>query len=142
MKILALVSRILLGFIFLVYGLDGFLHFMPPHQASARATTFVLALIDSGFIWQLNKGIEVLAGILLLTDFFVPLALILLAPIITIIFFMQLFLDPNGLPIGGGIAILELALAWFYRDYFESVLVSKATLEQPTQMTQLFQRKK
>lgn len=130
MTVLVLVTRILLGSIFLAYGLDGFLHFMPPHQASIRASAFVSALIDSGFIWQLMKGTQVLAGVLLLTDWYVPLALVLLAPIITIIFCMQLFLDPAGLPVGSSIAILELALAWFYRDYFKSVLVRRAASAQ------------
>ena len=131
MKVIALVTRILLGLIFLAYGLDGFLHFMPPHQASARANVFVSALIDSGFIWQLMKGTQVLSGVLLLTDWYVPLALVLLAPIITIIFCMQLFLAPASLPVGSSIAVLELALAWFYRDYFKSVLVRKAAIAQP-----------
>ncbi len=131
MKVIVLVTRILLGSIFLAYGLDGFLHFMPSHQASARASAFVSALIDSGFIWQLIKGTQVLAGVLLLTDWYVPLALVLLVPIVTIIFCMQLFLDPAGLPVGSSIAILELALAWFYRDYFKSVLVRRAAIAQP-----------
>ena len=130
MKIIVLFTRILLGLIFLAYGLDGFLHFMPPHLASTRATTFVSALIDSGFIWQLMKGTQVLAGVLLLIDWYVPLALVLLAPIVTIIFCMQLFLDPAGLPVGSSIAVLELALAWFYRDYFKSVLVRRAAIAQ------------
>jgi hypothetical protein len=45
---------------------------------------------------------------------------------------MQLFLDPAGLPVGSSIAILELALAWFYRDYFKSVLVRRAVIAHPT----------
>lgn len=126
MKVLTLVLRILLGLIFLVYGLDGFLHFMPPHQTSDKASAFVSALIDSGFLWPLMKGTQVLAGVLLLTDLYVPLALVLLAPIITIILCMQLFIDPAGLPVGSVIGVLELACAWFYRDYFKSILVRKA----------------
>ncbi len=73
-----------------------------------------------------------LAGVLLLTGWYVPLALVLLAPMITIIFCMQLFLDPTGLPVGSSIAVLELALAWLYRDYFKSVLVRRAVIAQPT----------
>ena len=118
--------RILLGLIFLIYGLDGFWHFLPPHPMSEQTNAFIEALIDSGFIWSLMKGTQVAAGVLLLTSLYVPLALVLLAPIIIIIFCMQLFIDPAGLPTGTAIGVLELALAWFYRDYFKSVLVRKA----------------
>ena len=48
--------RILLGLIFLIYGLDGFWHFLPPHQMSEQTNAFIEALIDSGFIWSLMKG--------------------------------------------------------------------------------------
>ena len=121
-----IVLRILLGLIFLIYGLDGFWHFLPPHQMSEQTNAFIEALIDSGFIWSLMKGTQVAAGVLLLTNLYVPLALVLLAPIITVIFCIQLFIDPAGLPVGTAIGVLELALAWFYRGYFKSVLVRKA----------------
>lgn len=126
MKLLTVLLRLGLGTIFVIYGLDGFFHFMPPHPTTEKADAFVSALIDSGFLWQVMKGTQVVAGGLLLADWFVPLALVLLAPIIAIIFLMQLFIDPAGLPVGTGIGVLELALAWLYRDYFKHVLVRKA----------------
>jgi hypothetical protein len=57
------------------------------------------------------RGTQIAAGILLLIDWYVPLALMLLAPIITIIFCMHLFINPSGLPSGIVLAGLELALA-------------------------------
>lgn len=125
-KVHVLIPRILLGFMFLLYGLDGFLHFMPPYPLSDKASTLIDAFINSGFLWPMMKAIQITAGILLLTDFYVPLALLLLAPLIVIIFCMHLFINPAGLPIGVTIVILELTLAWFYKDYFRSVLVRKA----------------
>lgn len=125
-KLQVLIPRILLGFMFLLYGLDGFLHFMPPYPSSDKASALVAALIDSGFLWPMMKAIQIIAGILLLINYYVPLALLLLAPLIVIIFCMHLFINPAGLPIGITIVVLELILAWFYRDYFRSTLVRKA----------------
>ena len=132
-----LVPRIVLGSIFLLYGLDGFVHFMPPYPMSAQARVLISALTDSGFLWQLMKATQITAGILLLADLYVPLALVLLAPIVTIIFCMHLFINPAGLPIGSAIAVLELVLAWFYREYFRSVLVRKAVVGDQIVKTQL-----
>ena len=115
--------------IFVVYGLDGFLHFLPSPPASEKAVAFIGALRDTGYLWQLVKGIEVVSGVLLLTGLYVPLALLLLAPIIVNIFCMHFFLNPTGLPIGIIIVVLELALAWFYRDYFKAALIQNAVIE-------------
>lgn len=110
-RVVASAIRALMGLFFIIADLDGFFNFLPPFPMSDKAVAFTDALIDSRFLWQLMRGTQIAAGILLLIDWYVPLALTLLAPIITIIFCMHLFINPSGLPSGIVLAGLELALA-------------------------------
>ncbi len=141
-KALSIVLRLILGSIFLVYGLDGFLHFMPSKTVGEQAGTFITALINSNYLWTLLKASETIGGFMLLTNLYVPLALVLLAPIIINIFCFHLFMNPAGwvigiYPVGVTIVVAELALAWFYRQYFVGLFVRNATA-QITQIESLF----
>jgi putative oxidoreductase len=110
-------ARLLLGLIFLVFGLNGFFNFLPQPQMEGKALDFIMALVNTGYMFPVIKGIEVLASILLLTGIAVPLALLLLAPIVTNILLFHTFLDFNpGLPIV--IVLLGLFIAWNYKERF------------------------
>lgn len=119
--------RLLLGVLFFVFGLNGFLGFIPqpPHPESAGA--FLGALAATGYMFPLIKGTEVVAGALLLSNRFVPLALVLLAPVIVNIVAFHAVLDPAGLPIALVVLALELGAAWLYRDAYRSVLAARTT---------------
>jgi len=122
------IARVLLGLLFFVFGLNGFLHFIPqpktPQPAGAMA--FAEALMKSGYMFQLVAGTQVLVGVLLLLNRFVPLALVLIAPVIVNIIAFHLFLAPSGMGPGAAALILELYLAWAYRDNYRSVLAMRA----------------
>lgn len=115
------VARILLGLVFLVFGLNGFLSFLPMPPLPESAGAFMGALAATGYMLPLIKGTEVVAGLLLLSGRFVPLALVLLAPIIVNIAFFHAVLAPNPVTVVLLLA-LELYLAWAYRDAFRGVL--------------------
>ena len=119
-------SRILLGLIFVVFGLNGFLHFLPQPPMSGPPAAFAGALFASGYFFPLLKGTEVAAGLLLLSGRFVPLALTVLAPVIVNILAFHVFLEPSGLPLPLVILVLELFLARSYRGAFRGVLQSHA----------------
>src|SRR5580658_10205309 len=68
-------ARLLLGLVFFVLGLNGFLQFLPTPPAPERATAFVGALIATGYMFPLIKSVEVICGALLLSNRLVPLAL-------------------------------------------------------------------
>ncbi|MEZ4449976.1 MAG: hypothetical protein R3B09_10900 [Nannocystaceae bacterium] len=121
-----LVARALLGAAFLVFGLNGFLHFMAMPAPPAAAGAFLGALGASGYMFPLVKGIEVVAGVLLLSGRYVPLALLLLAPILVNIVAYHLFLAPDGTGLVLFLVALELVLAWAYRDSFAGVLAGRA----------------
>lgn len=121
------VARIALGLIFVVFGLNGFLGFLPHPEMPASANAFVGALATTGYMFPLIKGTEVLAGLALLGNRFVPLALVLLAPIVVNIVLFHALLAPGGLGIALAVLALELGLAYAHRDAFRSVLVARAS---------------
>lgn len=118
----ALGVRILTGLIWVVFGLNGFLHFipLPPHPGKAGA--FLGALAATGYMFPLIKGTEVLGGLLLLTGRFAPIGLVLLAPVAVNIFAFHLFLEPSGMVMPILLVAGGLYLAWHYRSAYTTVL--------------------
>lgn len=118
-------ARILMGLVFFVFGLNGFLQFLPQPPAPARSLAFATALIQTGYLFPLLKGTEVLVGILLLSNRFVPLALALVAPIVVNIVAFHAALAPSGLPLALIVLALELYLAWSYRRLYAPMLSAR-----------------
>jgi putative oxidoreductase len=112
MKIAALIARILLGLIFFVFGLNGFLHFIPMGpMPTGDAGQFIGALFHSHYI-VVVAALQVIGGALLLVGRYVPLALILLGPVIVNILLYHGFMFPQGI----GMALLVTVL-WFIVAY-------------------------
>jgi uncharacterized membrane protein YphA (DoxX/SURF4 family) len=118
------VARILMGLVFLVFGLNGFLNFIPQPTTPMpkEAVAFAEALRQTGYMMPLVMGTQLLVGVLLLLNRFVPLALALIAPIIVGIICFHLFLAPATIGPGLAVLFLELYLAWSYRDAFRPML--------------------
>jgi uncharacterized membrane protein YphA (DoxX/SURF4 family) len=124
MKFAIIGARVLLGLIFVVFGLNGFFMFIPTPEMADAAGSLMGALVATGYFMMLVKLVEVLAGLMILTGRFLPLGLILLAPVSVHILLFHVFLDPAGLPMAIFIIALQLFLAWAYRDSFSGVLQS------------------
>ncbi|MBO6933680.1 MAG: DoxX family protein [Deltaproteobacteria bacterium] len=118
-------ARLLLGTIFVVFGLNGFLSFLPMPPMPEAAGTFLGALVGTGYLMTLVKATEVAVGVLLLANRFVPLALALIAPIVVNIVLFHAVLAPAGLALPLVVLALELFLAWSYRDAFAPMLRAK-----------------
>src|SRR6202030_784769 len=101
MKILANISRLLLGLIFLVFGLNGFLNFIPMPPPSGVAGQFLGAMFVSKYLLVVS-GLQVISGALLLINRYVPLALTILGPIIVNILLFHGLMNPAGI----GLAVL------------------------------------
>jgi putative oxidoreductase len=113
-----LIARVLLGLVFLFGGITGLLNLVPPPpDLPERLQTFNSGLMASGYFFPLLKGTETLCGILLVTGFFVPLALVILAPIVINIILVHAFLAPDGLPLALIIGLLTAYLAFFAEPY-------------------------
>jgi uncharacterized membrane protein YphA (DoxX/SURF4 family) len=121
-------ARILLGLIFFVFGLNGFLNFIPPPSEPIPdgAMAFAMAIMKTGYIFPLIKGTEVIAGALLLSNRFVPLALALIAPVIVNIVAFHMFLAPSGSGLALLILALELYLAWSYCGSYRAMVAPRA----------------
>jgi hypothetical protein len=130
------VTRTALGLIFTVFGLNGFLNFIPQPPAPEAAAAFGGALAATGYMFPLLKSTEIISGLLLLTGRYVPLALTVLAPIIVNIVAFHAFLAPGGLGIAFFVLAAELALAWWYRDAFRTVLASRVEPRVPSSTAQ------
>ena len=126
MKILVLISRILLGLIFVVFGLNGFLHFIPATMPPGLAGQFAGALFQSHYVLVVS-AIQVLGGVLLLVNRYVPLALTLLGPVVVNILLFHLLMFPQGLAPAVVAAILWLIRFFRYRQYFAGLLVQRAS---------------
>lgn len=122
MKYAIIGARVLLGLIFVVFGLNGFFMFIPTPEMTEAAGSFMGALVASGYIMIVVKTVEVLSGLMILTGRYLPLGLILLAPVSINILLLHVFLDPAGLPMAVAIIVMQLFLAWAYRDSFSCVL--------------------
>jgi uncharacterized membrane protein YphA (DoxX/SURF4 family) len=121
-------GRVSMGLIFFVCGLNGFLNFLPQPSGPMPegAAGFGLALMHAGYMFPLIKGTEVIAGTLLLSNRFVPLALALLAPVVVNIFAFHAILAPSGVGLAVVLLLLEVYLAWTYRKAYGPMLAMRA----------------
>jgi hypothetical protein len=122
---LSTAARYLQGAAFLLFGLNGFFHFLPQPPAPEAATSFAGALLATGYMLPLIKGTEVVAALLLLSNRYVPLALALIAPVIVNILAFHAFLAPAGLALPLVLLATQLILAWSYREAFAPMLQSR-----------------
>ena len=115
MKIAALIARILLGLVFVVFGLNGIHPFMPmgPMPGGA-AGQFIAAMMQSHYSLVVAI-IQVIGGALLLANRYLTLGLVLLGPVIVNIFLFHALMEPNGLPIAIVVVLLWFVLAYHAR---------------------------
>jgi hypothetical protein len=125
------VVRSLLGLIYVFFGLNFFLHFLPmppPPAQPGPAESFMGGLFQAGYFFPMVKGIEVLLGGFLLLNFFTPLSLIILAPISLNIFLFHAFLSPAGIPMSILILVLHIFLFWAYKKSYKTILDPKVLM--------------
>jgi uncharacterized membrane protein YphA (DoxX/SURF4 family) len=126
MKIVFQIARILLGLLFLVFGLNGFLHFIPvPPPAGQLAGQFMGVLLQSHYLIVVSV-VEIAGGALLLANRFVPLGLILLGPIVVNILLFHTFMAPEGLPLAGVATMLWFAVLASRYKVFLALMAAKA----------------
>jgi len=95
MKYLEVGARILLGLIYFVFGLNGFLNFIPVPPMPEDVMKFMGGMMAAPYFFPLLKGSEVVCGLLLLVNRQVPIALIVLAPISLQIFLFHWVMTPG-----------------------------------------------
>ena len=121
MKIAVTIARYLLGLVFTVFGLNGFLHFIPqPPPDSPLALQYFTVMSASHYL-VLVYLIEVVAGLLLLANYYVPLAITLLGPVIVNIFLFHVLMSPSGLGMAVFITVLWLVVFLGVRQAFGGI---------------------
>jgi len=125
MKIVTLIARILLGLVFLVFGLNGFLNFlsMGP-MPTGLAGQFMGALFLSHYYWVVAV-LQIAGGLLLLANRFVPLALVLLGPVTVNIICYHVFLHHSGAGLAAVATILWLIVFYGKREYFSGIFAQR-----------------
>ena len=125
MKIAFLIARLLLGLIFLVFGLNGFLNFlsMGP-MPTGLAGQFIGALFLSHYFWVV-AAFQIAGGLLLLANRFMPLALVLLGPIIVNIICYHVFLNHSGAGLAALVTILWLTVFYGKWQYFSGIFAQR-----------------
>ncbi len=119
----ALGVRLVLGLIFLVFGLNGFLNFIDP-GLKGPALDYILSLVGIKLMMVI-KVIEIIVGIAFLSNFYTRVALLFIAPISFNIFWFHLMLEPNGLPIGIVLLAGTGFLLYHNREALSPMLVAR-----------------
>lgn len=126
MKIAMLIVRTLMGLLFLFASVTFLLNLIPqPDIPAGPLKSFNEGLAASGYFFHVLKVTELICGLMLVSGYFVPLALVVLAPIVVNIFLVHLLLAPEGLPVAIFVVAAEIFLAYYYRDAFKPLLRPK-----------------
>jgi hypothetical protein len=125
MRTVSTIAQYLAGVIFLVFGLNGFLHFIPFPPPSGVAGQFMGALFVSHYLVVIF-ALQVIAGVLLLVNRYVPLAVAILAPVIVNILCFHALMAPRGLPLALFVALLWAAIFIDVRPAFSGLFQSRS----------------
>ena len=122
-------ARVLLGLVFLIFGLNAFLNFLPAPPLPEAAGKWFAGISTGGYFIPFLKITEIALGIALLTGYFVPLSLVILMPISINIFLFHAFLEgPQTISMPVIILALHIYLAWSHRDSYKQLFIPKLAL--------------
>lgn len=126
MKITVLVSRMLLGFLYLVFGLDYFLHFIPYQPLhTGAAGAFIAGLKGTGYFYPMQKIIQITAGISLLINRYPAFSAVVVFPISLNVLLFHTVLVPSGWLMGVTLIVPNLLLGYGYRKYYSGMFTAK-----------------
>lgn len=127
MKVTVLICRLLLGFLYLVFGLDYFLHFIPYQPVhTGAAGEFKAGLFAAGYFYPMQKVIQVLGGISLLVNRYAPFSAVVLFPISLNVFLFHTLLAPSGWPMGVLLLLPNILLGFGYKKYYAPMFTAIA----------------
>jgi len=130
MKITVLICRVLLGFLYVVFGLDYFLHFIPYQPLHTGAPgALVAGLKGTGYIYPMMKSIQILGGLSLMFNRYAPFAAVVLFPTSLNVFLFHTVLVPSGWYMGVLLLGPNLLLGWGYRKYYAGMFTRVAKVE-------------
>ena|SRR5438128_2094141 len=125
MKIAMIIVRTLMGLLFLFASITFLFKLIPIPPMAGPVKTFNEGLMSVGYFFPLLMIVELLCGLALVTGRFVPLATVILAPIIVNIFMFHAFVDRTGLPVAIFLVLANVFIAYYYRDAYAGLLKAK-----------------
>jgi len=125
MKIAVIIARVLVGLIFVVFGSNAFLNFIPATMPPGVAGQFIGAMFASHYLLAVG-ACQVIGGALLLIGRYIPLGVTILGPVVVNILLYHLLMSMVGFPVALVTALLWLFLLWRYRANFAGIFVAKA----------------
>ena len=126
MKIASTIARYLIALIFIVFGLNGFLHFLPMKPPSSDLAAQFFTVMSASHYLVVVFALQLVAGVLFLFPRTVPLALIVAGPLIVNILLFHGLMDPGGIAPGLVITVLWFIIFWQFRAAFDGIFFPKA----------------
>ena len=127
MKIAAVIARVLLGLMFVIFGLNGFLRFIPQPPPPPGPATEYMAALGASHYFVFVFALQFIGGLLLLLNQYVPLALTLLGPVIVNILLYHTLMDLKGIPPGIVVTVLWLVVAYSVRAAFAGIFQQRVS---------------
>jgi putative oxidoreductase len=129
MKTWVVIARCGLGFIYLVFGLDYFSHFIPYQPLhTGKPGALVAGLKGTGYIYPMMKTIQILGGLSLLFNRYAPFSAVVLFPISLNVLLFHTLLVPSGWLMGVFLMVPNVFLGWAYRKYYSGMFTAKPVL--------------
>ncbi len=125
MKLAMIIVRTLMGLLFLFASIVVLFHLVPKPELTGVVKTFNEGLESVGYFMPLLKVTELLCGLAFVAGRYVPLATVVIAPIIVNIFFFHAFVDRTGLPVAIFLVLANTFVAYYYRRSYEGLLKAK-----------------
>lgn len=132
MKIASIIARYLIALVFIVFGLNGFLHFIPqPKQPPSELAGQYFAVMSASHYLVVVFALQLLAGVLFLFRRTVPLALTVAGPLIVNILLFHALMDPGGIVPGLVVTALWFIIFWQFRAAFYGIFFPESRSELP-----------
>lgn len=122
MKVVMIIVRTLMGLLFLVASIVVLFNLVPKPELTGTVKTFNDGLDAAGYFFPMLTITELLCGLAFVTGFYVPLATVVIAPIIVNIFMFHAFIDHSGLPVAIFLVLANIFIAYYYRDSYKGLL--------------------
>jgi putative oxidoreductase len=122
MKVAMIIVRTLMGLLFLAASIVVLFNLVPKPELTGTVKTFNEGLDSVGYMVPMIKIVELVCGMAFLTGYFVPLATVLIAPIIVNIFMFHAFVDRSGLPVAVFLVLANAFVAYYYRESYRGLL--------------------
>lgn len=125
MKIAVIIVRVLMGLLFLFASVSYFLNLIPQPELSGNVKLFMEGMLATGYMMPLIKGTELMCGLAFVLGRFVPLAAVIISPVIVNIFFFHTLVDPSDFPVAAFLVLANSFLGYAYWDRFKPIMSAR-----------------